>query len=357
MSIITDPSQIINAIRDGEPSDPQHFIDVVETAVDSQQRASKAETAATNSANSASQAAATAPTAATNAVNEKLSTFQQQVTSAETAANNSATSALAAQQAAEQAAETGGTVVSVDGITQPTLSFIGGNPQTQIDNLKASATRTALGLTKVTSPDGIGTTSIGTSSTLHDIALSFNMQGSSGNFNDYRTPGEWYFYITPTTTVPNASYPNTVTNNYPLFKDGTSQGMYLKVTMGYSNTYCQQMCWRRGSSEVWIRNSTSATTWSDWSPMGAITIDLGTSGGTLERKLYQTGNMKIWTSKANLTSVSAVISFGITFTTIPVIQIASFSSTSQGAISNLTTTGFTIQPTGAATYHFIAIGI
>lgn len=53
MSIITDPSQIINAIRDGEPSDPQHFIDVVETAVDSQTRAATSEIAALNAAESA----------------------------------------------------------------------------------------------------------------------------------------------------------------------------------------------------------------------------------------------------------------------------------------------------------------
>lgn len=53
MSIITNPSEIIEAIRDGEPSDPQHFIDVVETAIDSQQRAAIAETAATNAEESA----------------------------------------------------------------------------------------------------------------------------------------------------------------------------------------------------------------------------------------------------------------------------------------------------------------
>lgn len=100
MSIITNPSKIIDAIRDGEPSDPQHFIDVVETAVDSQQRAATAETAAT---------------------------------AAQIAAER-------AQEAAEQQAIVGGTPVFVNGALQGRVDF-SSDPQTQINN-KANASGT-----------------------------------------------------------------------------------------------------------------------------------------------------------------------------------------------------------------------
>ena len=113
------------------------------------------------------------------------------------------------------------------------------------------ATRTANGVVTATSPDGVGTTTLGTTAIVHNRAVSFNMMGNAvRDLNDYRTPGEWYFY--------NASH-----TNQPPFTGG-SVGVYLKVLMGYSTTNCIQLCWRRASSDMWIRHSTSATAWTAW---------------------------------------------------------------------------------------------
>ena len=127
------------------------------------------------------------------------------------------------------------------------------------------ATRTVFGAVKTTSPDGGGTTTLGTSGTNYNRALSFNMMGNGATLylSNYRTPGEWHFYRLPISGRTNAY------ENDPPFSSG-GQGLSLKVMMGYSNTYCIQLCWRRASSEMWIRHSTSATAWSAWTQMATI---------------------------------------------------------------------------------------
>ncbi|MCL2004959.1 MAG: hypothetical protein FWG73_02235 [Planctomycetaceae bacterium] len=84
-------------------------------------------------------------------------------------------------------------------------------------------------MVKATSPDGSGTTTLGISGIDNNRAPSFNMMGNvARDFNDYRTPGEWYFYTASNT-------------NQPTFLAGGT-GIYLKVMMGYSNTNCIQLC-------------------------------------------------------------------------------------------------------------------
>jgi hypothetical protein len=123
----------------------------------------------------------------------------------------------------------------------------------------SEATRNDIGLVKATSPDGSGTTTLGTAAANYNRAVSFNMMGSSTTLymSNYRTPGEWYFYRSPISGMANAY------ENDPPFLIG-STGLYLKVMMGYSTTICIQTCWRRGSPDMFMRYSTSATAWSDW---------------------------------------------------------------------------------------------
>ena len=133
----------------------------------------------------------------------------------------------------------------------------------------AAATRTAIGGVRATSPDGTGTTSFGNNdmSPINNMALSFNVVAIATNLNSLRTPGEWYIYRHPNTAT---------THNDPPFTTG-STGIHVKVMMGRhatsDPTNCIQLCWRRDSSETWIRHCTSATAWSAWVRM-ATTADI-----------------------------------------------------------------------------------
>jgi hypothetical protein len=99
-------------------------------------------------------------------------------------------------------------------------------------------------------------------SPINNMALSFNVVGTATNLNDLRTPGEWYIYRTPNTAT---------THNDPPFTTG-GVGIHIKVLMGRhataDPTNCIQMCWRRDSSQVWIRHRTS-TDWAAWTQLGA----------------------------------------------------------------------------------------
>jgi len=115
------------------------------------------------------------------------------------------------------------------------------------------------------------------------------------NFNDYRTPGEWYFY-----TVSN-------TNQPPFLAGGT--GVYLKVIMGYSTTNCIQLCWRRESSEMWTRHSTSATAWSAWTRfVASAEVDsLQSRLDVLEQRMSPGA---VWTNRTSETLLWYSICYG-----------------------------------------------
>ncbi|MDL2309851.1 hypothetical protein LJC39_01870 [Parabacteroides sp. OttesenSCG-928-B22] len=76
------------------------------------------------------------------------------------------------------------------------------------------------------------------------------------NLNDaaYRVNGTHTFYNVTIAT----NFPGTGTWT------GTSNGSYLEVRRIYSNTYVQQTLYKRGSYEIWVRYSTSASAWGAW---------------------------------------------------------------------------------------------
>lgn len=124
-----DPSQINSGQQYADGNDYPALLDLndaIQGVMKADENSEKALTTANGLADSIAQA------------NAGIATAQNAATQAQLSASAAQTSALAAQKAAEQAAETGGTIVSVDGVVQPTLAFVGGNPQTQI-NAKLTA--------------------------------------------------------------------------------------------------------------------------------------------------------------------------------------------------------------------------
>ena len=130
-----------------------------------------------------------------------------------------------------------------------------------------AASQANLGHTRVTmSTDADKNTSIGTAAR-DNMALGYRhyITGTQ-DFNDYRTTGEYHFYLNPS-SIANSFTP----------KQTTSTGCYLKVISNYNNTYVIQICWPRTSlavgtagahAEMWMRYSTTASTWSSWERVG-----------------------------------------------------------------------------------------
>lgn len=83
---------------------------------------------------------------------------------------------------------------------------------------------------------------------------------TSGNLNDYKTPG-FYFWS-------DGNYPN-ITNTPP---NRDSYNMYVMSHGG--DTWIRQIAFRRGiSDQIWTRNYTNGS-WSEWNYMGSI-VDYG----------------------------------------------------------------------------------
>jgi len=224
------------------------------------------------------------------------------------------------------------------------------------------STRTDYGHLRVTSNDGLGVTSLGTSALELNRAISFNMVGNAttaGNaglsidLNDYRTPGEWYFYINPTGLT-----------NAPAFSSA-STGTYIKVIMGYSTTNCIQLCWARASSEMWIRHCTTATAWQPWqrfltsSSQIISAVTTGTTTGLTLSSGVLGINSANGTTTAGIVSTSAQTLAGVkTFSSIPLISAGlsdtlndTSIATTQWSKKNLIAKAYDLDSTGSGSNY------
>lgn len=114
------------------------------------------------------------------------------------------------------------------------------------------------GHTKLSNNQTANSTTMSSTDSATGVAEAYSYHSATTvDLNNYRSEGHFTLYnVTSRTNFPaNATVPST-------------PSYYLEVKRFYSTTVVVQVLYVRGTNEIWIRNSTAATTWSSWEKAG-----------------------------------------------------------------------------------------